>query len=143
MLGLRRGNAFRHIVPHHARPPRTDGRTVGPADPKATLPEEWEAPVLTTVATTGEGVAALVTALDRHHAYLQARGALLRRRRQRLAERTRAVVNRAVRHWIWEDTRAEDLLAQRLDEVAAGNRSPYDVAAEILNRLKAGGGTTP
>ena len=33
---------------------------------------------------------------------------------------------------------AEDLVAQRLDDVAAGTRSPYDVAAEVLDKVRNG-----
>ncbi|PYO94650.1 MAG: methylmalonyl Co-A mutase-associated GTPase MeaB, partial [Gemmatimonadetes bacterium] len=56
MLGIRRGNAFRHITPHH----RADGRTSGRAD-RASRPSDrptvqpsdpWEPPVLGTVAST-------------------------------------------------------------------------------------------
>ncbi len=148
MLGIRRGNAFRHITPHH----RPDGRTGGRAD-RAILPsarstvqpsDPWEPPVLATVATTGVGVDELAAALDRHYAYLQASGTLAERRRQRLAARTRAVLERKLRRWLLEATRVEELLALRLDEVADGRRSPYDVAAEILDQVKAGGrgGTT-
>ncbi len=141
MLGIRRGSAFRHIAPHHravgrpgGRADGTDRQSAGPPD----RPLEWEEPVLATVASTGEGVAALVAALDRHHAFLEASGKRAMRRREGLAQRTRAVVNRAVRHWVWEDGRAEDLLERRLDEVARGRRSPYEVAAEILEQLRAG-----
>jgi hypothetical protein len=62
---------------------------------------------------------------------------LVARRRARLAARTRAVLERAVRRWLTEATHAEELLAQRLDEVADGRKSPYDVAAEILDQVKA------
>jgi len=138
MLGIRRGNAFRHVAPHH-RPDRAgplSGRpTVQPSD-------LWEPPVLGTVASTGAGVDELAAALDRHHAYLQADGRLAERRRQRLAARTRAVLERSVRRWLLEGTRVEELLALRLDDVAHGRRSPYDVAAEILEQVKAGGGAT-
>ena len=138
MLGIRRGNAFRHVAPHH-RPDRAgplSGRpTVQPSD-------LWEPPVLGTVASTGAGVDELAAALDRHHAYLQAGGRLAERRRQRLAARTRAVLERSVRRWLLEGTRVEELLALRLDDVAHGRRSPYDVAAEILEQVKAGGGAT-
>lgn len=143
MLGIRRGNAFRHIAPHHAPHPEADRRTGGPADrPGREGAAEWEPPVLATVASRGEGVEALVAELERHHAYLEASGGLLRHRRERLAERTRAVVDRAMRQWIWggDDTRAAELLAQRLDELAAGSRSPYEVATEILDRVKSGKG---
>src|SRR5437773_5428642 len=129
MLGIRRGNAFRHITPHH----RADRPTVEPSG-------DWEPPVLATVASTGAGVDELAAALDGHYAYLQASGKLAERRRQRLAARTRAVLERSVRRWLLEGTRVEELLALRLDEVADGRRSPYDVAAEILDQVKAGEG---
>ena len=120
MLGIRRGNAFAHVPAHHGRAP------------------DWEAPVITTVASKGDGVAELIAALDRHHAYLAGSGKLAERRARRLAARTRAVVHRAVRQWIWDETRAEELLAQRLSEVTGGARSPYDVAEEILDQVRAG-----
>jgi len=101
-------------------------------------PSEWEPPVLATVATTGQGVVELVAALDRHRTWLEASGAFRTRRRARLAERTRAAVDRAVHQWIWRETGAEELLARRLDEVLEGGRSPYDVAAEILDQVKSG-----
>jgi LAO/AO transport system kinase len=86
----------------------------------------------------GEGIAELVDALDRHRASLEVTGRLDARRRERLAARTRAVVNRTLRHWTWADTPAEALLEQALDGMAAGRRSPYEVAAEILEQVKSG-----
>ncbi len=100
--------------------------------------DQWEPPVLGTVATTGEGIGELVAALERHYAYLQGSGRLAAGRRNRLQRRLRAVVERAVRQWVWDATRAEELVAERLDDVAAGRESPYDVAAEILQQLKSG-----
>ena len=128
MLGIRHGNAFRHVAPHHAprsRPPVRSG-------------EGWDPPVIGTVATRGEGVAELGQAIDRHYAHLEAGGLLVERRRRQLAQRTRAVLERAVQRWISEATRAEELLQRRLDDVADGRRSPYDVAAEILDQVKTG-----
>jgi LAO/AO transport system kinase len=97
----------------------------------------WEPPVLGVVASQGEGVEALAAALDQHHRWLEGSGQLAERRRRRLAARTRAVLERGVRRWLAEATRAEELLASRLDEVAAGRRSPYEVASEILDHLRA------
>ena len=91
-----------------------------------------------TVASKGEGIAELSTALDRHHDFLERTGKLVERRKRRLAARTRAVVNRAIRQWVWDETRAEELVAQRIDDVAAGTRSPYDVAAEVLAQVRNG-----
>ncbi len=132
MLGIRRGAAFRHVAPHHraAGAPRA-------ARAPASAAAAWEPPVLGVVASQGEGVEALAAALEQHHRWLEASGELAERRRRRLAARTRAVLERGVRRWLAEATRAEELLASRLDEVAAGRRSPYEVASEILDHLRA------
>jgi LAO/AO transport system kinase len=138
MLGLRRGNAFRHVSPHHAAALRVDGGAPPSARPPVPPSDAWEPPVLATAATTGSGVDELAAALDRHHAYLETTGKLAERRRQRLVARTRAVLERSVQRWVAEATDAQELLARRLDEVAEGRRSPYDVAAEILDQMKTG-----
>src|SRR5437667_3840913 len=132
MLAIRRGNAFRHVAPHHRPTTRAAKGGTGRQS------DEWQAPVLTTVASKGDGIPDLVTALDRHHEFLATSGKLEERRKRRLAARTRAVVNRAIRQWVWDETQAEALLARRLDEVAAGTRSPYEVAAEVLAQVRNG-----
>jgi LAO/AO transport system kinase len=163
-LGIRRGNAFRNMPAHHGR---ADGRTGGRAlagtrrkavgaagvhstrnsegdagsDPSASppaRPSAWDQPVLLTAAVKGEGLPELTTALDQHHEWLTTSGELDLRRRRRLLERTREVVERATRRWLWEETRAEQLITDRLDEVAGGRLSPYELAAEVVEELKQG-----
>ncbi len=80
----------------------------------------------------------LVAALDRHSEWLERSGALLERRRRRMLDRTREVVDRATRRWVWEETRAEQVIGERLDEVVDGRLSPYELAAEVLDGLKQG-----
>src|SRR5256712_8697984 len=125
MLGIRRGNAFRHVAPHH----RTEPRTGKDGEGRGKVEAEWEPPVLATVASKGEGVDDLVTALDRHFVHLQQSGKLAARRRERLARRSRALVERAVQQWITEDGRAEQLLAARLHDLAPGRPRPLDLPA--------------
>jgi len=97
-------------------------------------PAAWQPPVLATVATRGDGVAAVVDAVEAHREYLAASEAGPRR----ALERARAGVLAA----------AESCLATRLaaaarapgweaayQAVAAHERSPYDVAAELLAAL--------
>jgi LAO/AO transport system kinase len=133
MLGLRHGNAFRHVRAHHGSAKGGEGRRVETA-----AKDSWEAPVLNTVASKGEGIGELVAALDKHHDYLAITGKLEERRKRRLAVRTRAVLQRAIGQWVWSETQAEELLARRMDDVAAGTRSPYDVAAEALEKVRNG-----
>jgi GTPase len=143
-LGIRRGSAFRGMAGHHGR---SDGQTVRrpdgleAADRPTVRPSDrpsWIPPVILTVAAKGDGVAELIEGLDRHHAWLAASGTLNARRRQRLLDRTREVVERATRRWIWDETRADERIAERLDEIVAGRVSPYEVAAEVLDGLKQG-----
>jgi LAO/AO transport system kinase len=132
MLGIRRGNAFRHITPHHhPKATAAEGRQDGTSG-------EWEPPVITTVAVKGDGVDELIAALDAHHAWLESSGAHARRRAERLKARTRSVVERALKRWAWDEMGAEELVAARLEDVAAGRRSPYQVAAEIMSHVKTG-----
>jgi LAO/AO transport system kinase len=147
-LGIRRGNAFRHVRAHHGGAAWQQGSGAGgrpPARPPvrppalpADRPTAWEQPVLVASAAKGEGITELVAALDGHHEWLASSGELEQRRRRRLAERTREVVDRATRRWVWEETRAEQLINERLDEVARGEVSPYELAQDVLEELKQG-----
>jgi len=131
-LGIRQGNAFRHVPAHH-------GARVRPAVPASrSATEEWAQPVLATVAAKGEGVAEVVEALERHRAWLESTGQLRERRRRRLTQRTRDVVDRALGHWVWDETRAGEAIRERLDDVESGRVSPYEVAAAILDGIKQG-----
>jgi GTPase len=164
-LGIRRGNAFRNMPAHHGTrgsgaagqrgrrvvaerdskgavilSPSTPLRAGSAAEPKPIEPptQGWEQPVVLTAAVKGEGLPELAEALDRHNQWLTDSGELDQRRRRRLLERTREVVERATRRWLWEETRAEQLIAGRLDEVADGRLSPYELAHEVLEELKQG-----
>ncbi|HEV8149149.1 MAG TPA: methylmalonyl Co-A mutase-associated GTPase MeaB [Gemmatimonadales bacterium] len=133
--GIRQGHAFRHVRTHHAV---TGGRKEAKTVAQGTALPTWTPPVLLTSATTGEGVAALADALERHGAWLEQGGELEARRRTRFAARTREVVDRAMHRWVWADTRAEELLQEGIDAVATGRSSPYELAAEIMAGLKEG-----
>jgi LAO/AO transport system kinase len=106
-------------------------------DPPVSL-SAWEQPVVLTAAAKGDGIPELAAALDRHHDWLTASGELDVRRRRRLLERTREVVERATRRWLWDETQAEQLIADRLDDVAKGSLSPYELATEVVEDLKQG-----
>ena len=111
------------------------------ADPSASpalSPSAWEQPVVLASAVKGDGIDQLAAALDRHHEWLVSSGELQQRRRRRLLERTREVVDRATRRWVWEESRAEQLVADRMDQVEQGKISPYELALDVLEELKQG-----
>jgi LAO/AO transport system kinase len=85
----------------------------------------WKPPIVTTVATTGEGVDELVRQLDRHWAWLAASGERDRRRLARARDEVTALAFGSVRGRL----RVPDELAAR---VADGSCAPHEAAAELL-----------
>ena len=142
MLHLRRGQTLRDVPAHHgvdlsgvSRRRTATGSETAPAGGASGEPKPWSVEVVKTVAESGEGVERLLETVDRHRAWLVASGEMERRRRERLVERVRAVVERSLRARAWNDGGRAALEAARAD-LEAGRRSPYDVADEILAGLK-------
>ncbi|HEU0052105.1 MAG TPA: methylmalonyl Co-A mutase-associated GTPase MeaB [Longimicrobium sp.] len=95
----------------------------------------WAIPVLKTVAQNGEGLDELARTIDLHRGYLAASGELSARRRARLAERVRAVVERRLQRLAWVSGAGERVLADSLAALEAGEASPYEVAERIVREL--------
>lgn len=147
MLGIRRGNAYRHVAAHHhpTVPPAAssdvgdEGSNIQPPTPNTGDTggdEAWDTPVLKTVARDGRGVAELADVLERHFDALARSGGLEALRRQRLARHTRAVVDRALSVLVWEDGDGEARLEAGLDAVVDGRMSPYKLAHDIVSDLQ-------
>lgn len=138
-LGIRSGHGFRHVPAHHGALKSAPGSArrvrAEAGDPAA---DAWLPPVLATVAAAGDGVDDLVAALDRHATWLERSGELGERRRRRISDRIREVVARHLQQWLWDETQADRLVRERLDEVAAGRQSPYEVAADVLDQVRQG-----
>jgi len=137
MLHLRLGEGATAAAGHHGVSLRTVGKASRERAREAA--EEsggWAIPVLKAVAQSGEGVAAVVETLERHAVYLRESGELSARRRRRLAERVRGVVDREVRRIVWERTGGEEMLADALPALESGAESPYSVAARIVRALE-------
>ncbi|MDH3291025.1 MAG: methylmalonyl Co-A mutase-associated GTPase MeaB [Gemmatimonadota bacterium] len=133
MLGIRRGNAYRHVGPHHGG---LAGRTARREPDDGAGTAGWAPPVLKTAAAKGEGTEAAIDAVDRHRAFLESTGLLQERRRARLAQHTREVVNRALSTLVWERWDGEAVLAAGLDDVVSGRLSPYRLARNIVADLQ-------
>ena len=136
MLGMRAGEALRNVPAHHG----VDFKKVmNPAriarDAASTeQTETWTPPVLRTVAAKGEGIADLITALDRHVRYLEASGELRRRRRQRLREQVIDVTEHKIRQRLWRDADTNALIEAAMPALESGATNPFGVADELLSR---------
>ena len=90
--------------------------------------EGWKPPIITTTATTGDGLAEVVTRLDAHWDWLADSGELKRRRLARAREEITALAFAALRARV---TKAGvDELAAR---VADGTLDPFQAAEDILD----------
>ncbi len=134
-LGIRRGNALRNVPAHHGA---LSVKRVRQSDGPQGEDGSWTPPVVLATAARGDGVAELAERLEQHHTWLAASGGLEGRRRRRHRERTREVVDRATRRWVWDEAHAERLIDERLDDIVAGRVSPYEVAADVVDGLKQG-----
>ncbi|MDR7555804.1 MAG: methylmalonyl Co-A mutase-associated GTPase MeaB [Armatimonadota bacterium] len=90
----------------------------------------WRPPVLTTVATTGEGVDAVLAALAEHRRHLEQTGALQARRRARWRREILRIAEGRMRARLLED--AGPLLEELAARVAAGDLDPYAAAERLL-----------
>jgi len=144
-LRLREGEALRDVPAHHGvdlkrlagRGNESEKGEEG-ADEEAALPT-WEIPVLTTVAHAGEGVDEVMAAIARHRAFLQDSGELETRRRARAQGRVRDVVEREFRQLIGTSPRVRAILDGGVDQILAGEETPYSLGARILEVLLAQG----
>jgi LAO/AO transport system kinase len=106
-------------------------------------PGQWRPPVLRAVAARGEGIDAIVAAIDKHRAWLEAHDELRRRREARAAAEVEAIVLGTLRDRIGllrngtpkGREPASPMLPSLAAKVATGEIDPYTAAAELLDSL--------
>ena len=91
-------------------------------------------PIVTTVATAGEGRAEVADAIDAHHEWLGSNGELVRRRTRRAREEVEALALTALRER-WGDVHGRTELDELAARVAAGETDPYAAADALLESL--------
>jgi LAO/AO transport system kinase len=95
----------------------------------------WAPPVVSTVATSGEGIAELDGALASHRAFLDGNGRLESRRREGLRERVRSIGNRKLVGDFWRNSYMEKRFSAIFDAVAAKESSPYAAANRLIEAV--------
>jgi LAO/AO transport system kinase len=105
------------------------GTPPGPRDPGEPVP--WRPPVLTTVASTGQGVDDLVAALDEHEQWAAGSGELRRRRLRRAEREIEVIVVTALRERIG-DLRGGHRLGGLAEQVVEGRTDPWTAADALL-----------
>jgi LAO/AO transport system kinase len=98
--------------------------------------DDWRPPIISTVGSTGEGVAELWQSVLDHRAFITASGELARRREFRLGEELREIVARRL------EQRAREICTgerwdQLVGEVAERVTDPWSAADEMLGPIDA------
>jgi LAO/AO transport system kinase len=93
-------------------------------------PAGWTPPLLETSATKGEGIEALVQAIDQHRVYLDQSGEIEERQRQRV----RAELEQLLREHLMSDFLAtgEQAYSRALDRVLAREQSPRQAVEALI-----------
>jgi LAO/AO transport system kinase len=92
--------------------------------------EHWQPPVLTSVASTGEGVPEVAEAIDEHQRWAAGHGELVRRRRQRAREEIAATLTGIVRRRL-DSADIAARVDQVADEVAQGRMDIHNAARDL------------
>jgi LAO/AO transport system kinase len=92
---------------------------------------EWEAPIVPTVATTGEGVAELWEVLQRHRRWLTDTGELDRRRRARVTDELTRILSARLMEQAGQLARGDEFESVR-DSVLSRRLDPWSAADALL-----------
>jgi LAO/AO transport system kinase len=99
---------------------------------------EWTPPILTAVATTGEGVDKVWDAVGRHRSFLDEAGLLARRRTSRLESEVRAIVSSRLEQRAYQACKGDEFDGL-LSQVVARQLDPYAAAERVLSSSGEGG----
>jgi LAO/AO transport system kinase len=96
---------------------------------------EWRPPICKTIALHGEGVGAVVDAVEEHATHLQESGNLQRRERERIERELRSIITQEMTRGFFErlDEAQFDSL---VDSIIRRELDPYSAAARLLEGQK-------
>lgn len=94
---------------------------------------EWRPDIVQTVATKGEGIDELWTAIGKHRAYQEEKGLLEARRRRRIVREIREIVGERFRARVEDE--CTELLHELTDQVIDRKLDPYAAADRLITSL--------
>jgi len=94
----------------------------------------WLADVVKTQANEGKGIEEVAALVERHRKFLE-RGGLEQRRKARLKNRVREIVESRLRMHFWNHSRSI-ALDEKIGQVVAREVSPYELANELITNFK-------
>lgn len=93
--------------------------------------EGWCPRVVSTVATTGDGIAELASTIAEHKMVLRENGGLERKRIDALRNRMTMVAEEKIKELFWGDPYITNAVEAEFAKVLAGSQSPYEAARSL------------
>ncbi len=93
----------------------------------------WMADVVKSTASEGVGIDKIASEISRHQEYLKTSGEFEKRRAKQLRSRIEEIINDKFKITFWNSDRKQ-LLDNELSRILSRNRTPYDVAEELLKK---------
>jgi LAO/AO transport system kinase len=97
----------------------------------------WVPEVVKTQASQGAGIQEVSAEIERHKVWQSSNGSFEARRKRRMKDRVRALVEGSLHVALWDAKRTQ-LLDQRVEELHKGNVNPYAVAGELVAHFSGG-----
>ena len=94
---------------------------------------EWKPEIVETVATKGEGIDDLWTAVEKHRAWQEERGTLDARRRRRIEREIKDIVAERFRTRV--ELECREVLGSLTEDVVARTIDPYEAADRLMKEL--------
>ncbi|HAP35692.1 MAG TPA: methylmalonyl Co-A mutase-associated GTPase MeaB [Bacteroidetes bacterium] len=93
----------------------------------------WMADVVKSTASEGVGIDKITSEISRHQEYLKKSNEFEKRRAKQLRSRIEEIINDKFKITFWNSDRKQ-LLDNELSRILSRNRTPYDVAEELLKK---------
>lgn len=97
-------------------------------------PQEWQPPVLRTIANQGEGIAEFAETIAAHHEFLLKGNMLTVKRRERISRKIQSIVRSKLETAFWDDSTRQTLSAD-LENMGDRKVSPYTIADQLLSNF--------
>lgn len=96
---------------------------------------EWDPPVVKTIATESTGIEELFQKISEHRKFLQTSNILNERRAQNIRSEIIDLVETKIRQRVWQWEKIKTKLEELVIEVMRGNTTPFIAADKILEKL--------
>ncbi|MBI4429500.1 MAG: methylmalonyl Co-A mutase-associated GTPase MeaB [Ignavibacteriales bacterium] len=97
--------------------------------------KSWIPDVVKTQANEGKGIENVAAAVEKHRAYLSTRGGLDQRRKTRLKNRIREIIDDQLQVDFWNHQRSGDL-DRETEHALSRKLTPYDIAERLISDFK-------